>query len=161
MADYLKPVLATIQRTANSPKGFRAIVKDIQTTLDRADEEIADLVTQRSTLADLLGHYATLYRVIAGEALVSSRDLREYQTPPPEAVLEDNLRDTVLSLAKSLARGGMIEDQRILTSLRRRREEIPWRNPKAVIGTILSRSKLWEKTKPGIYKLVKDDEAGA
>ena len=50
----------------------------------------------------------------------------------------------------------LVTDQWILSRLRANlgRDAIPWRNPKAVIGTILTRSGEYVKEEPGKYRRV-------
>ena len=161
LTDFKTQVLTVVRQTPNTPEGCQAIVEIAEMSLDTLDRDIRLLLSQRVALVEILTQFMALYETFTGEELRTADELAKVQRTPASAEGALDLRNTILQFADWYAQEGdtgFVTDQAIVYNLRQNNIDMPWRNPKAVVATILVRSGKWKKVEPGRYVPVVKEE---
>ena len=140
-------------------KGISGAVDELESVLTTIDQEITELLTQRNGLAEMHANLVRMYHVLMGEDLRTPAEMGLIGSGPGGS--PEEYRQAVLSIADQIAEvTNIVPDTNIIHALESRygKNAIPWKNPKAVIATILTRSGRWERVEQGKYTRVKDDD---
>ena len=155
--EYAAHTFTLIQTTPNDPPGINKIYDAAVSAMTDIDNDVVELLDQRSKLVTIVRHYSELYRILQDEALRTSGEIEHIINigNSPELQTMDQARRQVLQLVSRQEDGEVTADW----ILRRLREQIhvPWQNPKAAISTILLRSGRWKKKEKGVFIRVTEE----
>ena len=152
VTEYTKPVLELVRTTVNNREGMKKVVDATEKAINQIDQDVAELVSQRHNLVTIHRQYVALYEVLMGEELRSRQQIQEITRTPGEVYQMEMLREKILDYAESC--GTNVRDDEIVSSI----GLFPWKNPKAVIATILLRSGKWKKQEPGVYAKIEEEQ---
>ena len=156
--EHAKSVYDMIRTTPHDSAGIRKVFDAADAGLTSIKQDISELLDQREDLVAILRQYAHLYEIFESEQLRAGNEIEiktrlTYKSPEYDM---NEARRSVLTFAGS--GGPEITDEQVLQMLNDTNRKIPWRNPKAVIATILLRSGRWRKKGKGVF--VKVEESG-
>ena len=151
--DYAKPVIEHLKISTNSMDDLSNMVAIAEAAIEEIDVAIATLLSQRRDLMIIFEQTVAMSGVISGEALRDASDIARISSPPQEVAGTERVRERILYLADWFGKrnAGKVSDGAILTQLGTDKIEIPWKNPNAVIATILTRSGKWNRAEKGQY----------
>lgn len=157
--DYAAKVMKMVPKTPNTQGGISRLVDAAEEAITLIDGDLSDILASRRGMVVLVQNYSRIFNVLFDEQLRSRDRLDEIAEVPTGMEAQEDARRMVMQEAESGSTNDRtVTDSWILTRLRSKLEgPIPWRNPRAVIGTILTRSGKYEKVEPGKYK--RKDEA--
>lgn len=148
--EYASPVLELVTKTTSDRNGMKKIVAAAAEAVEKIDNDVAELLVQRDNLVTVHNRYTELYKVLTDEELRTWAEVQKVTRPSSEAKPFDKAKKFILDYAEES--GGYVKDSEIVGAAVREEVEMPWKNPKAVIATILLRSGRWEKEQEGLYK---------
>lgn len=152
---YADSVFRLVRETPNTRDGMTKIVQAGEAAVTDIDGDITDLLTQRKSMVTIVQQYAQLYELLQEEALRSEEHLEDIEQIPTGASEQDTARALVMRFARNGSQGdGIVTDDYITGEMRDHLTRIPWRNPKAVIATILTRSGQFARLEPGKYQRI-------
>lgn len=150
--NYSGGVLDLVRTTTNTPDGMSDVVEAAETAINAIDDDLADLLAQREDLVDTHEMYVGLYKRLFREELRTARQVQQIATVRRVAAATETIRRRVLEIMEEMKdRGVVVGDSTIVSILEQDFDELPWKNPNAVIATILRRSDKWEKNQDGVY----------
>ena len=156
--DYAQPVLATIEHSTNSRDALAHIVEVAEEAITAIDQDVGELLTQRNKLVDLHANYVRIYSTLHEEELRTRNEIKEVANLPRGAEHSENIRLKIINIANALGRNDRrITEQRVVDLLKQTSPALPWRNPNAVVATILLRTGKWKKNDSG--ELVSTEES--
>lgn len=153
--DYAAPVVELVRKTPNTREGMTKIARAAGQAIEKIDENLAELLSQRDELHSILRHFVRLYEILLGA------DIRSEGVAIPGVSGEiSNLEDARRAVIRAAERSKFDEvtDEWVMQQTAQL-GALPWRNPKAVIATILTRSGKWKRKGKGVFVRVKDEEA--
>ena len=151
--EYVSPVLELIKTTPHDSSAVRQVIEMTEVQIKKIDEDIADLISQRSWLNSIFSQYAALHKTLYGEKVRSDDEIKhmaraEWSEPGDE----DIYRGAILETAKRVIDGdGTVSVEKVLETIENEGGNPPWANPNAVAATILIRSGDWEKVSTGKF----------
>lgn len=158
---YDKPILDEIQRTNNDKEGIKKIIDMALGAIDNLDEELEELSTQRTTLMGIISNFNKIYEVLQGTELLTKRRIRDLESHPERLQSMEDFRQFTLDGANNISSRPGNDGNVSVEELERAlgvMGQIPWKNPRNAIDTILKRSGEWEKIEPGIWSKKKIEE---
>lgn len=157
--DYAAKVMKMVPDTPNTQEGITRLVDAAEEAITAIDGDLSDVLASRRDMVILVQNYSRIFRVLFDEELRSRERLKDIEEVPTGMEAQEDARKIVMEQAAIRSRSDeTVTDSWILSRLRSQLDgPIPWRNPRAVIGTILTRSGQYTKAAPGKYK--RKDEA--
>ncbi len=155
--DYAAPVLKLVQETSNNRSGIKKLVDVTEAAIIKVDQDIAELLMQRNSLVTIHEQFTGIYKVLVGEELRTKQQLDQISIPPSGSTKAEDMRRIVLEFADILQHKGEVRNADIMWELNNLPQPLPWKNPKAVVATILNRSGKWEKKSSGTYTKRKEE----
>lgn len=159
--DYAKSVIDAVRNTANNKSGMNQIVDDAEKAITAVDQDVAELLTQRTSLVTIHQQYVTLYEILLGEELRTRQQVQQVAAMGRGLAQTEKVRARVLEIAGDLETHTSVSEAKIVRQLQSEFKTLPWRNPNAVVATILTRSGAWQKMDAGNYEPLEDEDEGA
>ena len=146
-------IVDKIGRTLNTRQGISELVDEAEKAIDEIDEELSEYLAQRKTLVSIVEDFDSIYATLFDEDLRSGAQLRDLRTlPSSELRPGDKAREAVLKAASNLIDVlGSASASQVVSELEDDRVAIPWKNPNAVVATILSKSGQYQKNEKGEF----------
>ena len=149
--EHAATVFALMQKTPNDVEGIGKVFWAADAAITTVDQELVELLDQRDNLSVIIREYAQLYRIVQGEELRKSGEIIETLWMPHEDLDDmEGARKAIADISRRTDLNEVTADW-ILEQLNKRSLKVPWRNPKAVIATILLRSGRWQKKEQGVF----------
>jgi len=156
--DYAQPVMETIEASSNSRDQLANIVDQAEEAITRIDQDVGELLTQRNRLVHLHANYVSIYQALHQEELRTRTEVRDIGALPPQAENSEAVRKEVIDMAEQLYRlRGRVTEQEVVDQVKRRFPSLPWKNPNAVVATILTRTGRWKKGYDGYLMSTEED----
>ena len=151
------------RETVNTPESLADIIGEAEQVLAELDSELNRLFEQRRSVVGWTTRFLDLHWWIGEERLMLPADLEYKQVKGSEKgpLSSSVARQMVLLIADALTAArkepemDIVTDSDINDELHAQLAEgqvLPWRNPKAVIGTILNHNENWEIVSKGKYR---------
>lgn len=163
--EYAKTVIDLVKETANTREGMAKIITTAEETITKVDKDMVELLSQRSDLARIYKRFNDLYEIMIGEEVRSMQKIASTVKLPTDFALvntSESFRQGVLVAANALVKESSfvppLTDDGVLDYVKDNMGNPPWKNPKAVIATILLRSGKWKKEEPGRFARVEEEE---
>jgi hypothetical protein len=155
-SDYTTPILDLVRKTPNTREGIATVVEAANNAIEQLDQDLESLLAQHDELSTIVRQMSQLYQILVGEELRKGWEVAEITKLPPGAENLKYPREAVLEVARmQSAIQDEISPESIANILQGRNIRLPWRNPKAVIATILTRSGQWKKIERGGFARIK------
>lgn len=157
--EHAAQIFTLIQTTPATPVGIRKVFDAAVSALSDAEDDLVELLDQHGNLAIIIRQYAELYRIMQDEELRKSSEIQSITSLEnlPELQTMDQARRQVLQIVSRQDDGEVTADW-VLGRLRSQPGNVPWKNPKAAISTILLRSGRWKKKEQGVFIRVPEEE---
>ncbi len=158
---YAKARNALAKVSLSRIESIEEFVAEVEDIVGYLDAEIENLYRERSDISDLVRPVITLYESLGGDF----GSLKDPASGTPKDMDDlhqgQELKEKVLSTAEGACRQGIceppgtVDDETIEAAVLQLSDlkKLPWANPRAVIGTILTRSGRFEKVERGVYRL--------
>lgn len=144
--DYTADVAKVVWEGPHDANGYQSMLTTTGKVIEELDAAIADLARQRDTIRNLYAQIRYQAGVFYPESVKDA--------PPWFAVgpinHETQVRNEILALVENANTANVEVIKKDLLD-RSGRQNLPWRNPNAVIATVLSRNG-WEKIGMGQYR---------
>ena len=158
--DYARAVIKLVQATTTDRAGITKIVEAAEQAINDVDRDIATLVSQRAAVVGVFTRFVDVYEIVTSEELRTEDDVERLTEPPSGTIrTAETLRKKILEIADQMTIGHEITVDQIRIRLKDNEVTLPWKNPSAVIGTILRQSGQWRRVEEGRYEETTEDEA--
>jgi len=151
---YDQPIKDEIKRTSNDKEGIKKIVDMAVNAMEEVDLETDRLNEQRSSLMDIISNFNSIYQVLEGSVLLDSNQVHNLQRQPQNLHDIGFFREQALQEADRIFSHPKFEGKVTIENIEstlKNLGELPWKNPKNAIDTILTRSGKWNKLGPGLW----------
>ncbi|MBI4304837.1 MAG: hypothetical protein HY678_00815 [Chloroflexi bacterium] len=148
--DRIAQIANVVRESSHDLPGYRSMLTKVGNIVEKLEEETADVLAQRDKARNL--YQQLRYQA---ETFFSAQDLIGLPQPQLKYMSaaddESRLRNEVLRVAGTLP-GDEITVAHVTEMAAMSGLHLPWKNPNAVVATLLSRSSLWERLPSGKYR---------
>lgn len=153
---HIDDIRKWIAQTSNEKEAINELIQRIIKVLDNLDAKVGNLMTERQQVVNHLIPFLHIYEVLFEEEAVDKM-AKQLLLRGPRRFRRDELSKIVLQLATDLGKqNSQVRDIEVLEALKERagtaHYALPWKNPRAVVATILKRSGRWKKIGIGKYE---------
>ena len=153
------------EETVNTPESLSDIIGEAVEVLAELDNDLNDLFEQRRNVVGWTERFLDMQWWIGEEVLLDKDNLGYEQAKNTEKgrIAPTAARELILEVADELTAArpepeiDTVTDSDIHDRVSTRLDEkqsLPWKNPKAVIGTIMNHNENWKRIKTGVYQYV-------